>query len=131
LGFPEVNLGIMPGAGGTQRLPRLINPSLARYLIYTGSLITAAEALSYGLVTKVVPYGSLMEEAEETARRINEKGPLAVRAAKKAISQSNDLPLEKGLTVENEIWATLCNSQDKKEGIAAFLEKRKPEFKGK
>jgi enoyl-CoA hydratase len=130
LGFPEVNLGIMPGAGGTQRLPRLINPSLARYLIYTGSIITAGEALSYGLVTKVVPYGSLMEEAEEMARRLNEKGPLAVRAAKRAISQGYDLPLEKGLALENEIWATLCDTQDKREGISSFLEKRKPEFKG-
>jgi len=131
LGFPEVNLGIMPGAGGTQRLPRLINPSLARYLIYTGSILTAAEALSYGLVTKVVSYGSLMEETEDIARRINEKGPLAVRGAKRAISQGCDLPLEKGLTLENEIWATLCNTQDKREGISAFLEKKKPEFKGK
>jgi len=131
LGFPEVNLGIMPGAGGTQRLPRLINPSLARYLIYTGTVLTAAEGLSCGLVTKVVPYGSLMEEAEDIARRINEKGPLAVRAAKKAISQGCNLPLEKGLILENEIWATLCDTQDKREGISAFLEKRKPEFKGK
>jgi enoyl-CoA hydratase len=131
LGFPEVNLGIMPGAGGTQRLPRLINPSLARYLIYTGSILTASEALCCGLVIKVVPYGSLLEEAEDIARRINEKGPLAVRAAKKAICQGDDLSLEQGLTLENEIWATLCDTQDKREGISAFLEKRKPEFKGK
>jgi len=131
LGFPEVNLGIMPGAGGTQRLPRLINPSLARYLIYTGSILTATEALSCGLVTKVVPYGSLMEEAENMASKINEKGPLAVRAAKRAISQGIDLPLEDGLKFENKTWAKLCDTQDKKEGISAFLEKRKPEFIGK
>ena len=131
LGFPEVNLGIMPGAGGTQRLPRLINPSLARYLIYTGSILSAAEALSYGLVIKSVPYKFLMEEAVDIASKINEKAPLAVRAAKKAVSQGCDLPLEKGLNLENKIWANLCNTQDKKEGILAFLEKRKPQFKGK
>lgn len=132
LGFPEVNLGIMPGAGGTQRLSRIINPSLARYLIYTGSTLTAAEALSsYGLVIRVVPYDSLMEEAEKIAGKINEKGPMAVRAAKKAISQGYDLPLEDGLILENELWAKLCDTEDKREGISAFLEKRKPKFKGK
>lgn len=131
LGFPEVNLGIMPGVGGTQRLSRIINPSLARYLIYTGSTLTAAEALSHGLVIRVVPYDSLMEEAEKIAGKINEKGPMAVRAAKKAISQGYDLPLEDGLTLENELWAKLCNTEDKREGISAFLEKRKPKFKGK
>jgi len=131
LGLPEVNLGIMPGAGGTQRLPRIINPALARYLIYTGSTLTAPEALSCGLVTRVVSYESLLEEVEKIADKINEKGPLAVRAAKKAISQGCGLPLEEGLTLENELWAKLCNTEDKREGISAFLEKRKPKFKGK
>jgi len=131
LGLPEVNLGIMPGAGGTQRLPRIINPGLARYLIYTGSTLIPEDALSYGLVTMVVPYGSLMEEAEKVADKINEKGPLAVRAAKKAISQGCALPLEEGLSLENELWANLCHTEDKREGISAFLEKRKSKFKGK
>lgn len=131
LGLPEVNLGIMPGAGGTQRLARAINPSLARYLIYTGAVLTAEEALSYGLLTKVVPYTSLIEEAEGVARKINEKGPLAVRAAKKAISRGFELPTEAALTLENELWAELCNTEDKREGISAFLEKRRPKFKGR
>jgi enoyl-CoA hydratase len=130
LGFPEVNLGIMPGAGGTQRLPRLINPCLAKYLVYTGSTLTATEALSQGLVNRVVPYDSLLEEAEVIAARINKKGPLAVRMAKKAINQGCDLPLDEGLSLENQLWARLCDTEDKKEGISAFLEKRKPEFKG-
>lgn len=130
LGFPEVNLGIMPGAGGTQRLPRLINPCLAKYLIYTGSTLTATEALSQGLVNRVVPYDSLLEEAEVIADRINKKGPLAVRMAKKAINQGCELPLDEGLNLENQLWARLCDTEDKKEGISAFLEKRKPEFKG-
>ena len=130
LGFPEVNLGIMPGAGGTQRLPRLINLCLAKYLIYTGSTLTATEALSQGLVNRVVPYDSLLEEAEVIADRINKKGPLAVRMAKKAINQGCELPLDEGLSLENQLWARLCDTEDKKEGISAFLEKRKPEFKG-
>jgi len=130
LGFPEVNLGIMPGAGATQRLPRLINSSLARYLIYTGSTLTATEALSQGLVNRVVPYNSLQAEAEVIAAKINEKGPLAVRAAKKAISQGCKLPLEEALSLENQLWARLCDTEDKRAGISAFLEKRKPEFKG-
>lgn len=129
LGFPEVNLGIMPGAGGTQRLPRLTNPCWAKYLIYTGSTLTATEVLSQGLVNRAVPYDSLLEEAEIIADRINKKRPLAVRMAKKAIDQGCEVLLDEGLSLENQLWARLRDTEDKKEGISAFLEKRKPEFK--
>ena len=131
LGLPEVNLGIMPGAGGTQRLPRIINSGLARYLIYTGEILAAKKALSYGLIAQVVPYELLLEQAKGIAHKINGKGPLAVRSAKRAINQGCELPIEEALTLENELWAKLCNTEDKREGISAFLEKRKREFKGR
>jgi enoyl-CoA hydratase len=131
LGFPEVHLGIMPGAGGTQRLPRIINPGLAKYLVFTGATLNAAEALSCGLVTKVTPYEALMEKAENIASEINKGGPLAVRSAKRAVNESTSLPLEEGLNLENKLWARLCYTRDKREGIRAFLEKRIPEFKAR
>ncbi|HDI78458.1 MAG TPA: enoyl-CoA hydratase [Desulfobacteraceae bacterium] len=131
LGLPEVNLGIMPGAGGTQRLPRIINPGIARYLIYTGSVISAKEAVSFGIILKAVPYESLLDEAKKIAKDINRRGPLAVRAAKRAISQGLDLPIDEALDLENRIWAELCETQDKREGISAFLEKRRPRFQAR
>jgi enoyl-CoA hydratase len=131
LGVPEVNLGIMPGAGGTQRLPRSIGPGWANYLLFTGEAIPAKKALEIGLVQEVVSFDSLREAALTIAEKINSKGPLAVRAAKRASSRGLQQPLESGLNIENEIFAELCATEDKKEGIAAFLEKRKPQFRGK
>jgi enoyl-CoA hydratase len=131
LGVPEVNLGIMPGAGGTQRLPRSIGPGWANYLLFTGEAIPAKKALEIGLVQEVVSFDSLREAALTIAEKINSKGPLAVRAAKRASSRGLQQPLESGLDIENEIFAELCATEDKKEGIAAFLEKRKPQFRGK
>jgi enoyl-CoA hydratase len=131
LGVPEVNLGIMPGAGGTQRLPRLIGPGWANYLLFTGEPISAQKAMEIGLINFVVTYEDLMKKALEIADKINSKGPLAVRAAKKASSIGLQKPLEEGLDAENEIWSELCATWDKKEGITAFLEKRKPQFQGR
>lgn len=131
LGVPEVNLGIMPGAGGTQRLPRTIGPGWANYLLFTGEALPAKKALEIGLVQEVVASISLKEAALTIADKINSKGPLAVRAAKRASSKGLQQPLESGLDIENEIFAELCATEDKKEGITAFLEKRKPQFQGK
>jgi enoyl-CoA hydratase len=131
LGLPEVNLGIMPGGGGTQRLPRLIGMSKTKELIYTGRLIPANEALSLGIVDKVVPFDQLMEEAQKMAERIARKAPLAVRAAKQAVNASQALSLQDGMNLENKLWADLFATEDKNEGVKAFLEKRSPSFKGK
>jgi enoyl-CoA hydratase/carnithine racemase len=131
LGVPEVNLGLMPGAGGTQRLPRLIGPGWANYLLFTGEPISAQKAMEIGLVNQVVAHEDLMKTALEIANRINSKAPLAVRAAKKASSTGLQKSLEEGLDTENEIWSELCATWDKKEGITAFLEKRKPQFQGR
>ncbi len=131
LGVPEVNLGLIPGAGGTQRIPRAIGPGWANYLLFTGEAISAQKALEIGLVQQVVPLDSLREAAFELADKINGKGPLAVRAAKKAASRGLSLPLEQGLDIENQAFSKLCETQDKNEGITAFLEKRKPRFQAR
>lgn len=131
LGLPEVNLGLIPGAGGTQRLPRAVGPGWANYLLFTGDAISAEAALGIGLVQKVVPLTSLRGTALELADKINSKGPLAVRAAKRASSRAFDEPLERGLDLENQAFADVCSTWDKNEGVSAFLEKRKPEFQGK
>ena len=131
LGLPEVNLGLIPGAGGTQRLPRAIPLGWANQLLFTGEAILAEKALEIGLVQQVVPLTSLREAALELACKINGKGPLAVRAAKKASSTGLSLTLEQGLDIENQAFSEVCATQDKNEGITAFLEKRKPTFQGK
>ena len=131
LGFPEVNLGLIPGAGGTQRLPRAIGPGWANYLIFTGDAITAQKGFEIGLIQAVVPPEQLIDEALKIADKINKKGPLAVQAAKKVSAMGLQETLEKGLDIENEAFAEICETQDKNEGITAFLEKRKPQFTGK
>ena len=131
LGLPEVNLGLIPGAGGTQRLPRAIGPGWANYLLFTGEAITATQALQIGLVQKVVDVADLKSSAVEIANKINSKAPLAVRAAKKACAEGVELPLEEGLDLENRLFSEICASHDKNEGITAFLEKRRPSFQGK
>jgi len=130
LGLPEVNLGLMPGGGGTQRLSRLIGTGMAKYLIFTGQPLTAQRALEVGLVERVVPAGELVSAAKETASLINSKGPLGVRAAKKAINTGMETTLAQGLDLENRLWSELCGTRDMKEGVAAFLEKRHPQFEG-
>ena len=128
LGHPEVNLGIMPGAGASQRLPRLVGLGRAKELILTGRRIKADEALRIGLVGKVVPQESLLEEAQRMAEEISTKGPLAVAAAKKVLDDGWDLGIEDGLDTESRIWGSLFGTKDQKEGAKAFLEKRSPQF---
>ena len=130
-GLPEVTRGMLPGAGGTQRLPRLVGPERALDLILTGRRIDAPEAERMGLVTRVVPQAELRDAALAVARVIAENGPLAVRAAKAAVWRGLDLPLEEGLRLEQLIAEPIRQSEDAREGPRAFLEKRKPEFKGR
>jgi len=131
LGQPEINLGIIPGSGGTQRLTRLVGEGIAKELILTGRVIDAQEALRIGLVNKVVSKEKLMEEAMDTARLLISKPPLALRAAKEVIHQGLNMTLDQGLDLEIERWSQLCSTEDQKEGAAAFIEKRKPVFKGR
>jgi enoyl-CoA hydratase len=129
LGHPEVNLGIIPGAGASQRLPRLVGLGRAKELILTGRRIKADEALQIGLVEKVVPQESLLSEAQRMAEEIASKGPRAVAAAKRVLNDGWDLGIEKGLELESTVWGSLFGTRDQKEGAKAFLEKRPPQFK--
>jgi len=131
LGQPETGLAIIPGYGGTQRMPRLIPTGKAKELIFTGEMIDAAEAMRIGLVDRVVKREDLLDEARKLARKILEKGPLAIKAAKKAINEGLAVPLKEGLKLEARYFGGLFSTEDKDEGARAFLEKRKPVFKGK
>lgn len=128
-GQPEINLGIMPGAGATQRLPRIIGLGMAKKLILTGETIDANEALRVGLVEEVVPHEKLMERAKDLAMKILEKPPLAVKLAKKALNASRNMTLVDGLKYELSLFSILFSTEDAKEGMRAFLEKRGPEFR--
>ncbi len=129
-GQPEINLGIMPGAGGTQRLTRLVGPGWAKHMILTGANIDVDTAFKIGLVTKIVPKDDLMEEARKIAKLLVAKSPIALKTAKSCINSAPDVNLAAGLSNEIKSWALLFSSQDQKEGMKAFLEKRKPEFTG-
>jgi enoyl-CoA hydratase len=129
LGLPEITLGIMPGFGGTQRLPRILGRSKATELILTGDLISAQEAKALGLVSQVVPDADLLRQVQGLARRIASKGQVAVRTALRAIHQGEVAGLSEGLALEARLFGGLCESEDKKEGLTAFLEKRQPRFK--
>jgi enoyl-CoA hydratase/carnithine racemase len=129
IGQPEINLGIIPGWGGTQRLQRIVGPSVATEMILTGDPITAQEAYRLGLVNKVVPMGDVLEEAKGLARKIAGKSVVAIGCAMEAIKRGRDLSLAEAMEVEIEQWRTLVGSEDMKEGIQAFLEKRQPQFK--
>jgi len=130
-GQPEINLGVIPGFGGTQRLPRLIGANMARELIYTGKMISAAEALQLGLANKVVPPDSLMDEVMKTAGLIASKGKVSLREAKQAINKGLDVDLASGCGIEVDAFALCYASSDAKEGTRAFLEKRPADFKGR
>jgi len=130
-GFPEVKLGLMPGYGGTQLLPRLTGMGRAKSVIFTGDLLTAAEALQFGLVEKVCSSDRLMEETDTLARKIAANGPFAVRACKRAINRGIELSLDDALKLELEEYDRVAHSKDAEEGIAAFLEKRIPTFTGR
>ncbi|MFT7676498.1 MAG: methylglutaconyl-CoA hydratase [Planctomycetota bacterium] len=130
VGLTETTLAIIPGAGGTQRLPRLIGKSRAKDLILTGRKLSAAEALSFGLVNRTAPRAELQAVALELAAQIASNGPVAVRAAKEAIDKGCDVPLDQGLAIEASCYQKVLPTTDRLEALAAFAEKRKPAFKG-
>ncbi|HKR55591.1 MAG TPA: enoyl-CoA hydratase-related protein [Gemmatimonadales bacterium] len=130
-GQPEVKLGIAPGYGGTQRLPRLVGKGVAMQLILTAEMIDAAEAYRIGLVNKVVPANELMAETEKMLRGILSMGPLAVRLSMEAIDHGLEMTLDEGLLLEANHFGLLAATQDTKEGLTAFLEKRPAKFTGK
>jgi enoyl-CoA hydratase len=129
-GMPEITLGLIPGYGGTQRLPRLIGKSLAKEMIFTGKFISATEAEAKGFVNRVLAPEELMEEVVKTAAAVAAKGRVALRAAKQSIDQGANTDLRTGIGIEINNFALAIGSPDAKEGLGAFLEKRKPEFKG-
>jgi enoyl-CoA hydratase len=130
-GQPELGLGIIPGAGATQRLPRIIGMGRAKHLILTGDVIDAKQALEIGLVTAIAPPGQLQIRARELAKRVLRQGPLAARLAKVALNASARVDMDSGLLIETLAQALCYSSDDKLEGTSAFLEKRKPKFTGK
>ena len=130
-GQPELGLGIIPGAGATQRLPRIVGMGRAKHLILTGDIIDAKQALEMGLVSAVTPPGQLQIRAREMAKKILRQGPLAARLAKLALNASARVDLDSGLLIETLAQALCYSSEDKIEGTTAFLEKRKAKFSGK
>jgi enoyl-CoA hydratase len=130
-GAPEVKLGIIPGDGGTQRLPRLVGLGRAMEMILTGDFIDAQEAYRIGLVNRIIPHEELMEKAMELAKKIASRPPLAVQFAKEAVNRSQEGDAVSGYALESYLHALTCTTEDKKEGVQAFLEKRRGTFKGK
>ena len=131
LGQPEINIGLVPGWGGTQRLPRFVGKALAKEMIFTGRMIDAKTAEQHGLVNKVVPAAQLKSAVQELATELLNKPPVAIKVAKQLINNSTETNLRIGLTHESEAFGILGSTEDFKEGTTAFLEKRKPKFKGK
>lgn len=131
IGQPEVKLGILPGYGGTQRLPRLVGKGIALQLLLTGEMITAQEAYRIGLVNEVTPAADLIPRAEAIAQKIIANAPLAVQYAMEATNRGMETTLAEGLYLEAVLFGVACSSEDKKEGTAAFLEKRTPQFRGR
>lgn len=130
-GFPEINIGIFPGAGGTQRTPRNCSIALTKQLIFSGDNFDAALAEKAGLINMVVPAGQTLETAKKFARKLSKKSPLALRAAKQSINMSMSMDIKSGCRFEQNRWSMLFASEDQKEGMGAFIEKRQPDFKGK
>ncbi len=130
IGQPEINIGIIPGAGGTQRLTRVVGKFKAMELILTGRQVTAVEAEALGIVNRVVAPELVLDEAKRIARDIAGKSPIAVRAAKECVLKATETPLSVGLDFERKMFALLFATEDKVEGMQAFLEKRDPKFKG-
>src|ERR1700741_630671 len=131
LGQPEVKLGIIPGYGGTQRLPRLVGRGIAMQMVLTGETITAQEAHRIGLVNEVLPSAELIPRAEAIAAKIIANAPLAVQYAMEAVNKGMEMTLPEGLYLEAVLFGVACATEDKKEGTTAFLEKRQAQFKGK
>ncbi len=131
LGQPEVNVGLIPGWGGTQRLPRFVGKGKAKEMIFTGNRIDAKTAEQLGLLNKVVPLDQLKSAVKEFASQLMSKPPIAIELAKQLINNSTEIDLKVGLTNEAEAFGVLASTEDFKEGVNAFLEKRKPQYKGK
>ncbi|PFO04471.1 enoyl-CoA hydratase [Bacillus sp. AFS076308] len=129
--FPEVTLGVMPGAGGTQRLAKIVGRTKALEWLWNGTRITTESALQYGLINRVVSPELLMEEAMKTAKQIARQAPLSIRLIKDSVNKAVDYPLYEGMQYERKNFYLLFASEDQKEGMNAFIEKRKPEFKGR
>ena len=129
-GQPEVNLGVTPGFGGSQRLPRLVGKGLASELLYTGDIIDAKEACRIGLVNRIVPQSQLIDECFAVAKKISMKGPVAVKLCKELVNSGMEMDLARACMYEADLFAMCFTSKDQKEGMTAFLEKRPPEFKG-
>lgn len=130
-GQPEINIGVIPGAGGTQRLTRAVGKAVAMEMVLTGRFITADEALRYGLVNRVAPVERYLEEALQLGNEIAARAPIAIRLAKEAVNNAFETSLTDGLADERRAFYLLFATEDQKEGMAAFVEKRKPEWKGK
>ncbi|WHY36214.1 enoyl-CoA hydratase-related protein [Cytobacillus firmus] len=130
-GFPEVNLGVMPGAGGTQRLTKLVGKTKAMEWLFTGKRISAREALHHGIVNQLIAEELLMEETMKAAEHISSQAPIAIRLIKEAVLKAVDTPLNEGMEFERKNFYLLFSTEDQKEGMNAFIEKRKPHFKGK
>jgi enoyl-CoA hydratase len=130
-GFPEVTLGLMPGAGGTQRLPRLVGPEIAKDMIFTGRWVKAKEAKEIGLVSRIVPKGEALRTADELATKIAANAPLGVGHAKSAIKAAGDVDLETGLRHESDLFALLFSTADAREGMSAFVQRRQAKFDGR
>lgn len=129
-GQPEINIGVMPGAGGTQRLTRAVGKAIAMEMVLNARFLSAEEALRYGLVNRVVPVEVTLEEAIRLGQEIAERAPVAVRLAKEAVNKAFETSLADGLEFERRLFYFLFATQDQKEGMRAFIEKRKPEWKG-
>ncbi len=130
-GQPEVGLGVTPGFGGTQRLPRIVGTGMAKQLLYTGDTIDANEALRIGLVNAVIPAESLMEQVKEIAQKIASRGGIAVRFCKDAVNEGMQTDIDRAMSIEADIFGLCFATEDQKEGMQAFAEKRKAQFKGK
>jgi enoyl-CoA hydratase len=130
-GFPEVTIGIMPGAGGTQRLPRVVGSGMARELVFTGRIIGAKEAKEIGLVNRVVGEGEALKAAKAMAGQIAANAPVAVRSAKTAMNVARNTDLANGIEHEGDLFALLFSTEDAREGLTAFSERRKPRFEGR
>jgi len=131
LAQPEINLGIIPGFGGTQRLPRVVGAARALEMCLTGDMITAQTAYAIGLVNKVVPDGEVLKQAQGLAKKIASKGRVAITAIMTAVREGLTKPLAEGLALESQLFGTICETQDMQEGVTAFLEKRQPKFQGR
>lgn len=129
--FPEINLGIIPGGGGTQRLQRIVGQGIAKELLYFGEMITAEQALQWHIVNRVVPAENLLSEACEWAKKLAEKPSVALRMLKLAVNSGSNVDLESGLIIEMTCFGNAFATEDRKEGMQAFVEKRKPNFTGR